>query len=370
MNSRSHQPPASSPVGSTAPVVLWWSRSGHDYSRNRVMRSAFRSLGWSIQDFRPWLSRVGHVEARLQRLTTPDLIWVPCFRQRDAGAAARFADQVNVPAVFDPLISAFDKQVNERRKFSAESRRGRSLRSWETRMFRRFDRLIADTQAHADYFSATFEVPPSGVDVVPVGAEESVFQLQPVNSSPRNPIRLLFYGSFIGLQGPRLIAEAARRESRFAWTMLGDGPLRQDCEHIASGLHYVTFQPWIPYPELPGRIAEADFVLGIFGTSGKAASVIPNKVYQALACGRPVITQRSEAYPQALLQLPSEQSGMFWTTAGEPDSLLEAVDKATRSPVAHTELCAAARRTYDTFFSRSTVVQALRSVLTRCGCQC
>ena len=36
-------------------------------------------------------------------------------------------------------------------------------------------------------------------------------------------------------------------------------------------------------------------MLGVFGTSAKAGSVIANKVWQGLACGRVVVTRRSAA---------------------------------------------------------------------------
>ncbi len=53
--------------------------------------------------------------------------------------------------------------------------------------------------------------------------------------------------------------------------------------------------PWVDYDTLHQHIADADVCLGIFGTSAKAANAIPNKAYQILAVGRPLVTRDSPA---------------------------------------------------------------------------
>jgi hypothetical protein len=182
--------------------VLWWGRFGNygpDYPRNRTLMSCFSQLGWEVQTFQPKLSQTADLEAALRGFRDIDLVWVPCFRQRDVAAASRWARRKGIPLVFDPLISAFDKQVFERQKFSAASGKGRRLLRWEQACFARANWLIADTQEHAAYFSREHAFPIEQICVLPVGAEEGLFkpQAKPANQIPE----ALFFGHLYRFAG-------------------------------------------------------------------------------------------------------------------------------------------------------------------------
>ncbi|MDH5526223.1 MAG: glycosyltransferase [Nitrospirota bacterium] len=345
-------------------TVLWWGRFDPDYSRNRILRQRFEELGWRVVDFRPRFGALGDVEAMARRLKAPDLVWVPCFRQRDMGAATRWARSRGVPLVFDPLISAYDKQVSERAKFSASSLRGKRLLAREGRQFRAGDVLVADTAAHADYFASTFGVPSERLAVIPVGAEEPLFHSVPLQPKGAEPLEVLFYGSFIGLHGPEWIVEAARiyEGPPVIWTLLGAGPQVAECKRRAATVPTVRFEPWDPYTHRPVRVHQADILLGVFGTGPKAGRVIPNKVYQSLACGRPVITRHSAAYPEPLLD---GTGGMAFVPPGDPKALARAVAEWAAQPDRLAEMGVAARATYDRYFSNRAVGDALAEVLAR-----
>ncbi len=361
--------------------VLVWGREGNygpDYPRNRVVFSALRALGHELLLFRPALSFIADSEYALRRLPKPDVIWVPCFRQRDVAAASRYAQRYNIPLIFDPLISAYDKRINERAKFSADSARARSLLAWERDLFARARVIVADTAGHADFFHDTLGVPRDKLIVVPVGAEEELFEFATYAVKPASePLEAVFFGTFIGLQGVDHLIEAIGRYAAqpgnppLRFRLLGDGPLRAACEARIAEFRRthpaldVAFEGWRPLAELPARLARADFFFGIFGSGAKALRVIPNKVYQALAMGRPVLTAATPAFGAALQQ--DEEHGFFWCRPGDPDDIARALARLVARRQALPELAVAARGTYDALYSRRRVQACVRQVLEAAG---
>jgi len=364
-------------TGAMKPLkILLWGRFGNygpDYPRNRVIIAALEGLGHQVSRFTPRFSPLGDFEASLRRLPRYDLLWVPCFRQRDLRAAGRYARRRSIPLVFDPLISSFDKQVNERCKFTAGSRRGRRLLQWERELFALPDVVVADTSGHADYFHEVLGVAQERQVVIPVGAEEELFHHRPLSPKPHGePLEILFFGTFIGLHGISQIIEAIGLYDGppVRWRLLGDGPLRSECETSVRELLVkrpwldIAIEGWRPLAELPARLAEADAFLGIFGTSGKARRVIPNKVYQGLAIGRPVITAATPAFSPDLRS--NEKSGLFWCRPGDPADLAVTIARVVARRDQLPRLGDAARATYERCYSRDTIQKALVETLEMC----
>ncbi len=342
--------------------VLWWGRFDADYSRNRILRKLFLSLDWEIIDFNPRIGALGDVEAYIRQIPPVDLVWVPCFRQRDLLAAHRWAKRSRIPLVFDPLISAYDKQVYERKKFPKESNQAKKLLRWEQTLFQSADYVLADTEQHATFYASTMHISSNKIFVLPVGAEESLFTAQAYGLS-NNPLRILFYGSYIALQGPEIIARAIQlyQGPEVQWHFIGDGPLRKNIQDSLQGLDNVHFTDWIPYTDLPQWISNADICLGIFGSTEKTQRVIPNKVYQAMSCARPVITSTSEVYPLLLRQ--NNESGIFFVPANDALALAEMVKKLAE----HNDLVIQGQKnviqSYKQYFSNEVIKQQLASLI-------
>jgi spore maturation protein CgeB len=83
---------------------------------------------------------------------------------------------------------------------------------------------------------------------------------------------------------------------------------------------------FIKETELAKKIREADIVLGIFGDSTKAKSVIPNKAYQALASKKALITMRAETLYEFLTD------DDMLTCDNTPIALAEAMKKLILNP--------------------------------------
>lgn len=82
-------------------------------------------------------------------------------------------------------------------------------------------------------------------------------------------------------------------------------------------------------------MSKSHICLGIFGTTPKAARVIPNKVFDALAIGRPVITSDTPAIREAFIH----GENIWVVPAGDEKALAEAIitlknDKALREHLA------------------------------------
>ena len=72
-------------------------------------------------------------------------------------------------------------------------------------------------------------------------------------------------------------------------------------------------------------IARAQICLGVFGSSDKAARVIPNKLFQQAAMGKPVITRASPALDGLAARFPES---LRTVPASDPQALADAVAEA------------------------------------------
>ncbi|WFB36491.1 glycosyltransferase [Kiritimatiellota bacterium B12222] len=241
------------------------------------------------------------------------------------------------PLVWDIYISWFDTLVNDRKLFKADSLRARLLYFLEKTAAHIANTKFLDTREHADYFETLYSLPKRSLGVVHVGVDSEFLQIlkQKKDSYPsggNDKLRLLYYGNFIPLHGVNTIVEAVallkNSGKELELTLVGDGQMASAITKLISdlGLVNVTRIPWLTYSELVSEILGSDICMGIFGTSGKAQRVIPNKIYQIAAAEVPFITGETPALRE-FCELAGQNLPCEWVQLGDAEALAKAILK-------------------------------------------
>lgn len=348
--------------------VLYFGTYEREYPRNAQVISCLRGAGTEvIERHRPlwgrhnWslglrqLARVASAERVLARVQEreADVLVVGYPGHFDMRAARRVA--AGRPVVFNPLVSLYDTLVDDRGRFRRGTPAAAVLRSVDRFAFGRASLVVADTEAHAAYFATQFRLPPERLAVCFVGAEERLFR---PGWQPQEPFHALFVGKLIPLHGLETILAAARLAPEVPFRVVGDGQLGQTLDGRPANVEWVR---WIEYESLPQAYQRAGCVLGIFGTSAKATRVIPNKAFQALACGRPLVT----ADTPAARELLADGGDALLVPPGDAAALARAVCRLAADPALAERLGAAGRATYEARASETVLGLRWRELLER-----
>lgn len=251
------------------------------------------------------------------------LVCYPAFV--DVVVIRPFAWMRGAPVVMDWFLSAYDTVVQDRKLIDRQSLWSRLIYAFEWVSIRAANRIFMDTRTHAARMEGLFGLPAASCGAIWVGVESDRFGRSPAPPAPPIPT-VLFYGQFIPLHGIATIIRSAAllRNTPVRWIIVGSGQEQQNVDDLIAELElpFVERIAWVDYDSLPDLLCSATICLGIFGESEKAASVIPNKVFQILACGRPLITRDSPAMRELV---NTEDPAVRLIPAEDPQALADAV---------------------------------------------
>jgi glycosyltransferase involved in cell wall biosynthesis len=332
--------------------VLYFGTYERDYPRNSQVISCLRGAGvdvverhvsvWDGQEHK-WsvgplaALRVVGAEARLSMpMRGPfDAVIVGYPGHFDMPRARRLARKR--PLVFNPLVSLADTLVGDRGRFAEGSLPARLLARIDRRALRLADLVVADTDANADFLAELGGIPRDRVATAFVGAEERLFR--PAWRPPER-FTCLFVGKLIPLHGLETILAAAELAPEIPFRIVGSGQLDALLDDPPAN---VEWERWIDYARLPDAYWEAGCALGVFGGSAKAARVIPNKAFQALACGTPLVT----ADTAAARELLADGESALLVPVGDPAALAAAVRRLAADPELAKRLSAGGHAAYE-----------------------
>jgi glycosyltransferase involved in cell wall biosynthesis len=295
--------------------------------------------------------RLARAELRLlsaRPLGRYDAVLVGYPGHADLWAARRAAR--GAPVVFNPLVSLSDTFVADRRRFRPGSLAARALRALDRRALRAADLVVADTRAHADFLADLAGL--ERVEVAFVGAEERLFSPRAADRGPQ----ALFVGKLIPLHGLETILEAARLTPEVHVRIVGSGQLER---LLAGRPPNVEWVPWLPYERLPDEYRSAGFALGVFGCSQKTLRVIPNKAFQALACGTPLVTADTPAARELLV----DGESALLVPPADADALSGALRRITGDDALRRRLAAGGLSAYREHASEAVLGRRWRELL-------
>ena len=350
--------------------VLYFGTYERDYPRNRQVIASLRRAGVSVTERHVpvWevrrhklsfglgdATQLMRAQVRLAR-TSPvdaDALIVGYPGHADILAAKRVAR--NRPVVFNPLVALEDTWVGDRGLSTSHGLLPRALRLVDRTAFRGSDLVVADTAAHARYFAEAFELPAERLAVCFVGADDRLFTPGP---RAADGFSVLFVGKLIPLHGLDTILDAAALTPEIRFDVVGSGQLDEALTRRPGNVNHV---PWVEYERLPDLYRAAGCALGIFGTSEKAARVIPNKAFQALATETPLIT----ADTPAARELLENGRDALLVPAGDAESLANTVRRLASDQPLRSDIAARGRTTYVERAAEGVLGERWRSLLER-----
>lgn len=202
------------------------------------------------------------------------------------------------PIIFDALVSLYDSNVFDRKNVSPHSLK--ALKYWLLDWFscKLANVILLDTNEHINYFVKKYGINKEKFHCLYIGSDNEIMYPRPSNKN-HSQFLVHFHGTYIPLQGIEYIIEAAKllEAQNIKFNLIGRGQTQQEIINLSKKLNTrnVNFIDFLPQEELVKYIAQADVCLGIFGQTPKAKRVIPNKVYEAIAMKKSLITADTPA---------------------------------------------------------------------------
>ncbi len=268
------------------------------------------------------------------------------------------------PIVFDAMLTLYETEVIDRQRVHSESVKAKLMYLLDYLALRNANLVLSDTIAHAKYYSCLYNIQFNAFRRVFVGSDDETFYPR-IYKKENDSFLVMFWGGFIPLQGVKYIIEAANLLKDYGdikFELRGFGQTYYETLEISKslGVKNITFSPsWIPYSELPGFIAEADVCLGIFGETGKAKRVVPNKAVEALAMRKSLITGDSPAAREVL----SSEENCILVPMADPKAIANAILELKQNKKLRVSIAENGYQLFKEKFSPMAVGKELKSVL-------
>ncbi|WP_283403974.1 glycosyltransferase [Halorubrum sp. DM2] len=208
--------------------------------------------------------------------------------------AAYYAWRLDCRLVYDLFVSLY--RTAELRDVHPSIVRGLAL--LEGMVLRLPDDLLVGTDQFIDLYSEMYGLPKERFVRLPPGADEDWFYPRE-EVDKRDTFTILYWGNFLPHHGVGTILGAAveLRKKPYEFVFLGSGPEQERYQQMANelALSNVRFEGFVSREKQQEWIASSHVCLGIFADDPRSLASITNKVSEAVASKKAVVTEQSPA---------------------------------------------------------------------------
>lgn len=333
------------------------------YSRTHNMLKALQSAGFEVATCFPPDRSKRH---------QPRLVWEFLRKSRDADLVlVGFYGQLMLPFVrllarkpilFDIYVSTYAAMVDDRAHASPDSLKAGLFWLVDCLGVRLSDHLLLETDDHIRRYARSCGVTPAKFSRLFLTSDDQVMR-------PREPrpadgrLRVHFHGEYAPFHGVDVILRAAKllEHDAMDFQIIGAGITYQQARGLAAelGLTNVEFIPPVPYAELAAYMSRADVCLGIFGANKRAERELTNKVIEAIAVGKPLVTRRNDPVEELL----QDGESVLLVEPNDPESLAGALRRLQSDPELRHKLGDNALRTFQERCSQRVFARELKCII-------
>lgn len=237
-------------------------------------------------------------------------------------------------------------------------------------LYRHADRVIVNSPGYREHVEVRGA---KRVELIPNGADPSMFDPADDGGAFRqsNGLEGKFVALYAGAHGMSndlgVLLEAAKMlqdaiaTSKIQIVLLGDGKEKANLQAHAKelGLQNVSFLPSVPKTEMAGALAGADACIAILKPLEEYKSTYPNKVFDYMAAGRPVVL----AIDGVIRNVVDTAGCGLFVEPGNAAALARAVGELASDPQKSRQMGAQGRAYLERHFSRAFIGEKLLGLL-------
>jgi glycosyltransferase involved in cell wall biosynthesis len=232
--------------------------------------------------------------------------------------------------IFDAFASLYITNVEDRKTCSAKSLKAKYYAWLDKISCKKANKVLLDTHAQIDYFVDKYKLDRNKFIRVFVSSDLSCQETSKID----NQFIVHWHGYIVPFYGLETVIKSAKilenhKDIKFQIVTRFNSKYEKIKKLVQKlNLDNIKFYPETDYHGIAKFINQADICLGVFGNNKKAQVVIPNKIYESIACAKPVITANHEVIKELFI----DKENILLTKQEDPEDLAEKILQLKQEP--------------------------------------